>query len=116
MFIALPSAWEAVLDATTVILKTSFKFAVVRVCARDVLSAMSDAFASKPIADYVLTNHLRITAIRLRGFWLCIHGQDKKGNDPNSALEGLVYQQVSILEYWGGILKNDVDVDGVSFF
>jgi hypothetical protein len=115
MFIRLPGVWEAILDAATVTLRFSLKNATVRPFARDILKNMSNAFASKPIADYILTHHLKLTGIRMRGIWLCINGQDDRGCDPNSALEGLVNQQISMLEYWGGVLKKDVDADGVKF-
>jgi hypothetical protein len=115
MFLNTPGSWEAVLDAVTVNLRVSLEDASVRVFARDILRNMSDACACKPIADYILTHHLKVTAIRMRGLWLCIKGQDDRGRDPHSAIEGLVNQQISMLEYWGGILKKDVDTDGVKF-
>jgi hypothetical protein len=115
MFLNTPGAWEAILDAATIILRVSLEDASVRIFARDIIRNTSDACACKPIADHILTHHLKVTAIRMRGLWLCSKGQNDRGRDPHSALEGLVNQQISMLEYWGGVLKKDVDTNGVKF-
>ena len=106
-FLSVENAWEYILKAISSSLKYVYNTnlhhnTIWLTFTRQNLRWLNDTFRTESIVIYILKHHMQLTLTTLREMWLMTEGPDpgaRERNDPDSALEGLVYQAIGGLLY-----------------
>jgi hypothetical protein len=85
----------------TIILLTVQKQNALRKCVSDMFRSISQAVASRPIASFVLTNHMEGTARILKQIYTSIsNDRNDLSHGPGLSLTPIIFETIGVLDIW----------------